>query len=97
METRKIEIYLLTLQNNKNMDKIINTKFDNLVNYTTNKSSADSSQNCHYNSVDPTSLASFSKNNQLIEYRLAIVSEKEIMENEITEPNSVYKKQTNIK
>ncbi len=75
------------------MDKIIkNTNFDNLVNYSTKKSSGDFSQNSHYNSVDPTSLSFFSKNNQIIDYNLAIVSEKEIMENEMTEPNSVYKK-----
>ena len=75
------------------MDNIIkNTEFDNLVNYTTKKSSGDFSQNSQYNSVDPTSLSFFSKNNQIIEYNLAIISEKEIMENEISEFNSVYKK-----
>ena len=74
------------------MDTTIkNTDFDNLVNYLTKKSSGDFAQNSHYNSVDPTSLSFFSKNNQIIEYNLAIVSEKEIQENEVTEPNNVYK------
>ena len=75
------------------MNSIVkNTQFDNLVNYTTKKSSGDSSQHSHYNSVDPTSLSFFSKNNQIIEYNLAVISEKEMMENEIPEPNNVYKK-----
>lgn len=72
------------------MDNTIrNTQFDNLVNYTTKKSSGDYSQNTHYNSVDPTSLSFYSKNNQIVEYNLLNVSEKEVAEEVITEPNIV--------
>lgn len=75
------------------MDNTIrNTQFDNLVNYSTKKSSGDSSQNTHYNSVDPTSLAFYSKNNQIVEYHLLNISEKEITDDVITEPNIVYTK-----
>jgi len=55
-----------------------NTQFDNLVNYSTKKSSGDSGQNTHYNSVDPSSLSFYSKNNQIVEYHLVNISEKEI-------------------
>ncbi len=76
------------------MDSIIrNTQFDNLVNYTTKKSSGDYSQNTHYNSADPTSLSFYSKNNQIVEYNLLNISEKEVVEEVITEPNIEYKKQ----
>jgi hypothetical protein len=66
---------------------IRNTQFDNLVNYTTKKSSGDYSQSSHYNSVDPTSLSFYSKNNQIVESHLLNVSEKEFVEEVITEPN----------
>ena len=61
------------------MEKVIrNTEFDNLVNYSTKKSSADYTSTRHYNSVDPTSLAYISKNNQIVEYHLVDLSEKEV-------------------
>lgn len=65
------------------MNNIIkNTKFNNLVNYTTIKSSADFSRTNHYNSVDPTSLAFLSKNNLIVDYRFINISEKEIEKKE---------------
>lgn len=73
------------------MDKTVkNTEFDNLVNYRTEKSSADFSQNQYYNTVDPTSLAYLLKNNQIVEYRLVNISENEITNNEVAEPNNLY-------
>ncbi|GET27668.1 hypothetical protein [Prolixibacter sp. NT017] len=61
------------------MKKVIrNTEFNNLVNYSTEKSSADYASASQYNSVDPTSLAYVSKNNQIVEYHLVDFSEKEV-------------------
>ncbi|MCF8372734.1 MAG: hypothetical protein K9H64_14010 [Bacteroidales bacterium] len=60
----------------KNLIK--NTDFNNLVNYSSNKSSADFGILNNYNSVDPTSLSYLSKNSQIIEYHLLSISEKEI-------------------
>jgi hypothetical protein len=74
------------------MDNIVkNTKFDNLVNYTTRKSSGDTCQYLHFSSDDPTSLAHLSKNNQIIEYHLSIISENEFNPSEkISEPTIRY-------
>jgi hypothetical protein len=64
------------------MESIIkNTKFDNLVNYETNFSSNSSRQSiaCQ-SSADPNSLSSLIRNNQLIEYSLVIMQEKELQQ-----------------
>lgn len=64
------------------MESLIkNTKFDNLVNYETNFSSNSSRQSIAYqSSADPNSLSSLIKNNQLIEYSLVIMQEKEVQQ-----------------
>lgn len=66
-------------------DKIINTNSivkntvsNNLVNYSTNDSSAAEPQTTNYNSVDPTSLSNITKDSPLIKYSLSKVFEKQV-------------------
>lgn len=63
-------------------NQVRNTKFDNLVNYNSNKSSSEYAQNNLYNSVDPNSISFYSKNNQIVEYKFASFSERLIVSKE---------------
>jgi hypothetical protein len=67
------------------MENIIkNTQFDNLVNYETRFLSNSSRQTVDYQtSADPNALSALSKNQQIIEYSLAITQENTILQMEL--------------
>ncbi len=62
----------------KNMVK--NTNFDNQVNYDTHSSSGTKYSDPNQSSSDPTSLSYLIRNNQIIQFKLALTPEKEIKE-----------------
>jgi hypothetical protein len=63
------------------MENIIrNTQFDNLVNYETRFLSNSSRQTVDYQtSADPNTLSALSKNQQIIEYAVAITQENTVL------------------
>jgi hypothetical protein len=64
---------------------IRNTQFDNLVNYETGFLSNSSRQTVDYQtSADPNALSALSKNQQLIEYTVAMTQEKPVLHGDAT-------------
>jgi len=57
-----------------------NTNFDNQVNYDTHSSSGTKYSDPNQSSSDPTSLSYLIRNNQIIQFKLALTPEKEIKE-----------------
>ena len=65
-------------------NSIKNTQFNNLVNYETGFSSDSSIQSIGYQtSVDPNAFSSLSKNQQMVEYALAITQENTVLHIEL--------------
>ncbi|KAA6325833.1 hypothetical protein EZS27_024996 [termite gut metagenome] len=61
-------------------NSIRNTQFDNLVNYETGFLSNSSRQIVDYQtSADPNALSALSKNQQIIEYTIAITQENTVL------------------